>query len=268
MDFPFERIRHLLVDLDGVLYRGTTAIPGAPPFISWLRAQGIDFRLVTNNATLTPGQYASKVAGMGIEVSEDEIFTSALATALYLLEQRQNGQTAYAIGEDGLMDALRRANVRIVTERPDWVVVGLDRHVTYEKLAIAALALEAGARFVGTNPDTSLPTERGLAPGAGAILAALTATTGVEPIVIGKPQPLMLRLAMEQLGGTVHDTAMIGDRLDTDIQGANALGLSSVLVLTGVSTRAELAVSIADPTIVVENLEELTRRWRESSRPS
>jgi 4-nitrophenyl phosphatase len=261
MTFPFDRIRHLLIDLDGVLYLGNTATEHAAEFITWLRRRGIAFRLVTNNATLTPREYVNKLTSMGIDVGPDEIFTSALAASTYLQQQGNGAQTAYAIGEDGLVAALEGANVQIVTERPDWVVVGLDRHVTYEKLAIAALAIESGARFIGTNPDTSLPTEQGLVPGAGAIQAALVATTGVQPTVIGKPQPLMLELAIRQMNASVEDTAMLGDRLDTDIRGANALAMPSILVLTGVSTRGDLAQSRSRPDLVVDDLAELIRLW-------
>ena len=261
MTFPFHHIRHLLVDLDGVLYRGDTALEGAQSFISFLHRKDIAVRLVTNNATLTPAQYVAKLEDMHIDAHEDEIFTSALATCLYLEDQSQRGKTAFVIGEDGLVDAMQRANIRPAKDRPDWVIVGLDRQVTYEKLSIAALAIQAGARFLGTNPDRSLPTEQGLVPGAGAILAALVATTGVEPIVVGKPEPLMLELAMKQLGGSVRDTAILGDRLDTDIQAANALGMPSILVLTGVSTRADLEKGSIKPSLVARDLPELITIW-------
>jgi 4-nitrophenyl phosphatase len=155
--------------------------------------------------------------------------------------------------------------MRVAEDGPDWVIVGLDRHLTYERLTVAALALQRGARFLATNGDTSLPTERGLVPGAGAILAALTATTGQQPIVIGKPQPLMLQLAMEAVGGSLEDTIMLGDRLDTDIGAAEALGIPSILVLTGVSTRSDLAYSRVQPTLVVETLDELMQLWMQQS---
>lgn len=262
MALNFGGIRHLLIDLDGVLYVGTTALPGAQAFISWLRTRAIGFRLVTNNATLTPGGYVSKLGAMGVEVTEDEVFTSALATALYLRKQR-GVQTAYVIGEEGLSAALRGAQVEFESVRPDWVIVGLDRKLTYDKLATAALALQNGARFLGTNPDLSLPVEGGLVPGAGAIQAALSAATGREPTVIGKPETLMLELAMSQIGGSLHDTVMLGDRLDTDIQGAVSLGIESVMVLTGVSSLRDVDASPAKPTQVVENLAELMRLWTE-----
>jgi 4-nitrophenyl phosphatase len=261
MSIPFERVRALLIDLDGVLYRGVTAIPDAAAFIAWLRHNGLAFRLVTNNATLTPRQYVEKLAGMGIDVHPEEIFTSALAAALYLRREGAEGATAYAIGEAGLLEALAGIGIRIGEDHPDWVVVGLDRTLTYEKLAIAALAIAGGARFVGTNPDTSLPTERGLMPGAGAIQAALVATTGLQPTVIGKPQPLMLQLALENLGCSIEETVMLGDRLNTDIQGAAAIGMRSILVLTGVSTRGELATSPVQPDLVVNTLTDLMAAW-------
>jgi 4-nitrophenyl phosphatase len=198
---------------------------------------------------------------MGITVEEEEVFTSALATALYLQQNGEAGKSAYLIGEEGLHAAMHDVGMRVVDDGPEWVIVGLDRDLTYERLTVAALALEQGARFLATNGDTSLPTERGLVPGAGAILAALTATTGQQPIVIGKPQPLMLQLAMDAVGGSVENTVMLGDRLNTDIGAAQALGIPSILVLTGVSTRADLAHSQIQPTLVVDNLNELMRLW-------
>lgn len=258
---PLRAIRHLLIDLDGVLYLGNSAIPGAVDFIAWLRTRGLGFRLVTNNATLTPEQYVDKLALMGIRVAAEEVFTSSLATALYLQAEGARGQRAYVIGERGLQRALANAGIKIQESEPEWVVVGLDRSLTYDKLKHATLAIAAGARFVGTNPDTSLPAAEGLLPGAGSILAAITAATGVTPRVIGKPQPTMLELAMEALGGTLSNCAMLGDRLDTDIEGAVRFGMPSIMVLTGVSTRVDLVTSPFQPTLVVENLIELMAVW-------
>ena len=261
MSFPFASTRHLLIDLDGVLYRGLQALDGASDFIAWLRSHEIPVRLLTNNSTLTPEQYVEKLAGMGISVDRQEVLTSSIATALYLQGLGASGQRAHAIGEEGLMHALQDAGMILSQDGADWVVAGLDRHVTYEQLSAAALAIEAGARFVGTNPDRSLPTEIGLQPGAGALQAALTATTGVEPTVIGKPRPQMYELAMASMGSTAADTAMLGDRLDTDIEGAAAVGMPSILVLTGVSTAEDLKRSDVRPTLVVRDLRELMRLW-------
>lgn len=261
MTVSLASVRHLLIDLDGVIYRGDMALPHARRFVEWLRTRSIAFRLVTNNATLTPQQYTEKLARMGISVTPEEIFTSALATGMYLSRQATPGETVLVVGEDGLEEAAEAADLKQVDEDADWVVVGLDRNLTYDKLARAALSIERGAHFVGSNPDTSYPSERGLVPGAGALLSALQATTGVEPVVIGKPKPLMLELAMQHLGGSVTDTAMLGDRLDTDIRAANGLGMPSILVLTGVSTRAELARTTDRPDLVVADLAELMERW-------
>ncbi len=255
------RIRHLLIDLDGVLYRGNTALPGAQEFIAFLRRKGIPFRLVTNNSSRTPEQAVQKLAGIGIEAQAGEIFSSALATGIYLREHVDGTETAQVVGEAGLRQAVEKSGLRLVEEGGDWVVVGLDRKATYEMLARAALALEGGARFVGSNPDSSFPTERGLVPGAGALLAALVTTTGREPTVIGKPHPLLLELAMKDCGGTLNDTAMLGDRLDTDIAAAERIGMKSILILTGVSTRSDLEKTSTPPDLVVENLQQLMDAW-------
>lgn len=261
MTFPFRRVRHLLVDLDGVVYRGETALPGAAEFLQFLHRRGITFRLVTNNATLTPAQFLQKLGRMGIEIGEDEIFTSSLATGMFLKEQADGTHTAYVIGEDGLKQAVQQAGLDLVTDDPDWLIVGLDRSVTYDILARGALAVERGARFVGTNPDLSYPTEQGLLPGAGSLIGVIQDASGVAPTIIGKPKPLLLELAMKSLDGTLTDTAMLGDRLDTDIEAAQSLGMPSILVLTGVSTRGDLAGSAIQPDLVVDDLAGLMRQW-------
>ncbi|MGH2447540.1 MAG: HAD-IIA family hydrolase [Chloroflexota bacterium] len=260
-NFPFDRIRHLLVDLDGVFYRGDAPLPGGREFIDWLRHEHIGFRMVTNNSTLTPDQYVVKLGAMGIRVKADEIFTSALATARFLRQQNAEGNTALVIGEEGLRQALADEGIRFVDDRPDWVIVGLDKSLTYDRLTAAALAIEAGARFLATNADASFPIPQGLAPGTGAILAALEATTGKRPSIVGKPRPTILELAMRSLGGTTDDTAMLGDRLDTDIAAANVLGMPSILVFTGVSTRAELDDTPYHPNLAIDNLTDLQDTW-------
>ena len=259
-EFPFHDIRYLLIDIDGVLKRGDEMLPAANRFIDWLRERQIGFRLVSNNATRTPGEAAKSLASSGIPVAAADFLTSAIATALYL-HKHDPEASVYVVGQEGLHIALQQAGIRLTEDNPDYVVVGLDRTLTYEKLARASLFIEKGARFIGTNPDTSFPTERGLEPGAGALLAALTAATGKQPLIIGKPEPFMLELAMQQLGGTQRDTAVLGDRLDTDIFGAERLELASILVLTGVSTRDELKTSPIKPDLIVSNLSELMKKW-------
>lgn len=261
MTIALGRIRHLLIDLDGVIYRGNTVLPGAAEFLAFLRGKQVSFRLVTNNATRTPEQAVQKLADMGIEAQAGEIFSSAMATGIYLREHVDGTETALVVGETGLRQAVEESGLQVVDEGGDWVVVGLDRQATYDTLARAALALERGARFVGSNPDTSFPTERGLVPGAGALLAALVATTGREPTVIGKPQPLLLELAMKDCRGAPDDTAMLGDRLDTDIAAAERTGMKSILVLTGVSSRSDLEKTATPPDLVVENLQQLMDAW-------
>jgi len=228
----------------------------------------VPFRLLTNNSTLTPDQNGVYLRRMGIVVDVADILTSALATAAYLHREGAAGQTAYVVGEAGLQTALVETGLVLAdsSSRVDWVVVGLDRRLTYRKLEEAALALQRGARFVASNSDLSLPVEDGLIPGAGAILAAITATTGCRPLVIGKPEPRMLELAMKALGGTVRDTAMLGDRLDTDVEAAARANMTSILALTGVSTRQDLARSSIQPDLVVDDLPELLRLW-DRSRP-
>jgi 4-nitrophenyl phosphatase len=262
-DARLGAIRALLIDMDGVLVRGDQLLAGATDLLSWLERRGIGFRLLTNNSTLTPELNSQRLAGLGLTVPAERIFTSSQATAMYLNNHGVAGQSAYVIGEIGLRSAL--ADIGLETpEAPDatdWVVTGLDRHVTYENLKTAALCLQRGARWVATNSDSSLPVEAGLVPGAGALQAAITATTGQKPGVIGKPEPHMLAMAAESLKVPPDRTAMLGDRLDTDIAAAAAAGMTSILVLTGVSNRADLSESAVQPTIVVEDLPSMMGAW-------
>jgi len=255
-------IKHLIIDMDGVLYCGREPLPGAKEFLSRLRRQGVPFILATNNSTLTPTQYVAKLGAMDIEVTEDRILTSGQATALYLSQVAQPAARVYAIGEAGLLSALREQGFVFTDEDVDFVVVGLDRELTYEKLEIATLAIRVGATFIGTNPDTTLPTEQGLVPGTGATLAALEAATGISPLTIGKPQPILLRLAMEKVGVTPEGTAIIGDRLETDVLGGKEAGLTTILVLSGISDREELATSPYQPDLVFDSIGDLHQAWR------
>jgi 4-nitrophenyl phosphatase len=246
--------RGFLVDLDGVVYHGDRVIPGAPPFFRFLRARGIPFLLTTNNSTLLPGQYVEKVARMDIEVSEDEVLASADATASYLKQQGPAGARVYVIGESGLKSAIEAAGLVLAETDVHYVVVGLDRELTYQKLTTAVRLLRAGAAFVGPNPDTTLPTDDGIIPGAGSFQAAITAATGVRPLIIGKPEPTMLVIGSERLGLRAAETAIIGDRLDTDIVGGYRAGLQTLLVLTGVSTREDARAAEVKPDWIFEDL--------------
>lgn len=255
-------IKNLVIDMDGVLYRGQRRLRGAQGLLSHLHAEGVPFILATNNSTLTPRRYVAKLKAMDIQVTEDRILTSGQATALYLSQVAPPGARVYAIGEEGLISALKEQGFLLTDEDVDFVVVGMDRQLTYEKLKIAALAIRAGATFIGTNPDTTLPTEQGLLPGNGASLVALEAATDVSPLVIGKPQPTLLRLAMERMNAAPDTTAIIGDRLETDILGGKNADLTTILVLTGISMREELDVSPYQPDLVFEDIGHLLRAWR------
>lgn len=252
-------IRHLLIDMDGVLFRGATALPGATEFLPWLTRRGIGFMLLTNNSTLTPVDNARRLQAMRISVDAANILTSSVATAKYLREQGAVGQKAIVIGEAGLVGPLQECGMLLTDDylEAQWVVIGLDRGVTYAKLRAACLAIEHGARFVAANADSSLPVEEGLIPGAGALQAVVTATTGRIPTVIGKPEPRMLETAMRQLGASPDTTAILGDRLDTDIASAHRAGLPSILVLTGVSTRSDAEHGDIRPDRVVDDLPSL-----------
>ena len=246
--------RGFLVDLDGVVYHGDRVIPGAPPFFRFLRERGIPFLLTTNNSTLLPRQYVEKVARMDIEVAESEVLASADATASYLRQQAPAGTRVYVIGESGLRDSIEAVGLTLAESDVQYVVVGLDRELNYQKLTTAVRLLRAGAAFVGPNPDTTLPVDDGIIPGAGSFHALLTAATGVRPLIIGKPEPTMLVIGAERLGLAPAETAIIGDRLDTDIVGGHRAGLQTILVLTGVSTRAEAADAEVKPDRVFEDL--------------
>lgn len=255
-------LRYVLVDMDGVIYRGSTPVPGARDFLRFARQQGIRFLLFTNNSSLTPEQYVAKLAGMGISVRPEEIFTSAQATALYLPELVPAGAPIYVIGEDGLQSALQQGGYRLVADRQvQAVVVGWDRQLNYDKLKLATLAIRDGAYFVATNPDMTFPSEEGIIPGNGAALAALEVSTDTKPIMVGKPERPIFDLALSRLGASREETAMIGDRPETDILGGQRAGLKTILVFSGVTDQARLDASGIEPDWVFEDLGTLAEAW-------
>jgi 4-nitrophenyl phosphatase len=261
------RIRHLIVDMDGVLWRGDKPMPGLQDFFVFLRQHGIDFVLATNNSSRLPEQYADKLAHFGVEVPVECVLTSAQAAAAYLAGFAPPGTHVYAIGDEGVRRALEQHGFVLTDAEAVYVVVGWDRQLTWVKLATAALLIHAGAGFIGTNPDTNYPTERGPVPGNGAQLAALETTTGVVPIVVGKPEPRMYEDALRRMGAHPGTTAVVGDRLDTDIAGGIRAGLTTVLVLSGVATEADLATSPVKPDLVCADIGELMRMWRDQLPP-
>jgi 4-nitrophenyl phosphatase len=256
-----RQLRHLIIDMDGVLYRGDEAIPGTEEFVRFLRGQGIGFVLATNNSTRTPQQYVRKLAGMGVTVYANEVLTSAQATASYLAGIAPPGTRVFVVGQDGLWTALREAGFDLVESDAEYVVAGMDFAICYERLAQAALLIRAGAQFIGTNPDRTFPSERGIVPGAGALLAFLEASTGVAPTVIGKPETAMIEQALARLRARPADTAMLGDRLETDILAGQRAGLHTLLVLSGVTTRQALSGSEIQPDLVFEDIGHLGQVW-------
>ena len=262
-------VKGLLIDMDGVLYRGQAPIPGAERFVAFLRCQGIPFLLLTNNSSLTTGQYIAKLRGMGIEVRAEEILTSAQATARYLAQREPEGARVYVIGREGLRQGLVERGFTLVEEEADYVVVGWDWELTFAQLKRATLLIRAGAHFIATNPDRTFPSEVGIIPGNGAILAALEAATDVQPLVIGKPQPAIFKLALAQLGldaGDVHrlGVAVLGDRLETDVVGGQRMGLATLFVLSGVTDEEELTQSSIKPDLVFDDVAHLQRVWMEA----
>ena len=267
MSTPEEltQVRSLIIDMDGVLYRGNAPIRGAGEFLDFLRQMDTPFLLLTNNSTLTAAQYVSKLARMGIEMEEDKILTSAEATAMYLARAAPPGTTVYAIGEDGVRMELEKQGF-VLRDGADvaYVVAGFDRRFTYQKMATATLAITSGATFIGTNPDKTFPSEFGLIPGAGAILAAIETATGTAPLIIGKPQPHIFELALQKLEAEPETAAIVGDRLDTDILGGHQLGLTTLLVLSGVTDAQQLASSSLTPDLVYGDIATFYHAWRDA----
>lgn len=255
------QIRNLLVDMDGVLYRGLLPLNGAAEFISFVQERGINLLLVTNNSTLTPEQFAERLAAMDMPVPPERIMTSGVATAAFLATQAPAGTRVNVVGEAALEHELEKRGFVIGGRESSYVVAGLDKGLTYEKLRIATLAIRDGATFIGTNPDKTYPMETDIIPGAGSILAALIAATDVQPLVVGKPEPLALQLALSQLGALPEETAILGDRIDTDVVGGQRAGLKTILVLTGISTAQEAEVCPTPPDWVFADLCALQAAW-------
>lgn len=251
----------LIIDMDGVLWRGGKPLPGLAAFFQALRQRSIRFILATNNATQTAQRVQAKLEEFGVQVEADEVLTCAVGTARYLAELVPPGSPVYAIGEAALKDALAEAgfDVRESSEGVAAVVVGMDFSLEYARLAEAAYALNEGAVFLGTNPDRSFPTERGEAPGNGALLAALEAATGRTPQIYGKPEPHMFQDCLRLMDQPADTTLAVGDRLDTDILGGANAGLQTALVLTGVTQRVDLEASEIQPSWVFKDLTELAQ---------
>ena len=254
-------IRALIIDADGVLWHGRRPLPGVSAFFDFLCARQIAFIIATNNSSRPASDVVERLAEMNVRITESQVLTSAEATARFLPRIVQRGARVFLIGGPGIMDMLTRAGYQLVEQGADVVVVGMDTTLTFEKLKRATLEIRRGAKFVGTNADKTFPSSEGIILGAGSILAALQAATDVAPIVIGKPERAMFDIAVEKMGVPREATAMLGDRLETDIEGAARAELKTILVLTGVTTREMLAQSAIQPDFVFGDLDALREGW-------
>jgi len=264
MTKALNQIRALLIDMDGVLWVGQKELPGVREFFAFLRARAIQFILVSNNATRRAAYTVERLQNMGVTIAPENVLTAADATRRWLTQKMPRVKRVFVVGESALQDALHDAQIECVERDADAVIVGLDRNLNYEKLKRATLEIRRGAQFIATNADRTLPTEEGLTPGAGSLVALIAAATDAEPFIIGKPYRPMFDLALEMAGAAMSETAMLGDRLDTDIDGAAAIGLTTLMVLTGVSTRAEAERNAYKPDFIFDNLIALRARWAET----
>ena len=251
-----EGIKNYLTDMDGVLVRGSTIIPGAAEFIQKLQAKNIPFLILTNNSLYTQRDLQVRLAYLGLQVPQEAIFTSALATAQFLHDQRPGGR-AFTIGESGLTTALHDIGYILTDQDPEYVVLGETTTYSFQRITRAIRFVNAGARFIATNPDVIGPGEGGDIPGTGAIATLISAATGVKPYYIGKPNPLMMRTALRTLNAHSEDSVMIGDRMDTDIESGLESGLRTILVLTGVTSREQVDRFPYRPTWIRESIAEV-----------
>ena len=257
-------VRTFVFDLDGVVYRGEQPLPGAVPTIETLRRLGHQVYFFTNNSTLTRSDYVRKLGRMGIPADPDHIMTSAYATALYLVEKGAQGASVFVVGEAGPREELKAVGMKLVedglSEKVDYVVVGMDRNFSYDMLMKAQQAILGGAKFIATNRDATFPLEAGrIVPGGGAMVAAIEVATGVTPVLIGKPETYAMRKVLELAGTTPENSVIIGDRLDTDVLVGKRIGATTVLVLTGITTEKDLrsAPPEMQPDVVIRSLSEM-----------
>ncbi|MGO4539027.1 TIGR01457 family HAD-type hydrolase [Paenibacillus sp. 2TAB19] len=250
----------LLIDLDGTIYHGSKRIEHADKLISELRDSGLAYKYVTNNSSATPEEVADRLRSMGILAEADDVCTSAQAAASYIAEQSP-GASVFVIGEKGLREAVSEAGLTITEDKPDYVLQGIDRAFNYTRLAMAVRYILEGATSIMTNPDLLLPTENGLQPGAGSIGAMLAAAGGKQPVIIGKPSPILMNYSLNRLGQSAEETWVIGDNIATDIAAGHASDCGTILVLTGLTNRdnydyyAEKAG--CKPDVICEQLDEL-----------
>ena len=251
-----REIRSWLMDMDGVLVHDDVAIPGAGEFIARLRELELPFLVLTNNSIYTRRDLAARLRKSGLEVPEEAIWTSALATAKFLETQRPGG-SAFVIGEAGLTTALHQSGYTLTERNPDYVVLGETRTYSFERIAQAIRLIVAGARFIATNPDPTGPTPDGPLPATGSVAALISRATGVAPYFVGKPNPLMMRSALNAIDAHSETTAMVGDRMDTDVVAGLEAGMHTVLVLTGSTSREEAERFPYRPSRIVDSVADL-----------
>jgi len=244
------------MDMDGVLVREHTIVPGADRFIARLRARDLPFLVLTNNSMYTPRDLAARLLATGLEVPEERIWTSAMATARFLEDQRPQG-SAFVVGETGLTTALHASGYTLTDRNPDYVVLGETRTYSFEQISRAIRLVAAGARFIATNPDPVGPTPDGPLPATGSVAALVSRATGGEPYFVGKPNPLMMRSALNAIDAHSESSAMVGDRMDTDIVSGLEAGMHTVLVLTGITSREEAERFPYRPSRIVDSIAEL-----------
>ncbi len=248
-----EAPKNYLMDMDGVLIRGSVMVPGADRFIEKLKKRAAKFLVLTNNPRYTPGDLSHRLQWIGLEIPPESIFTSAMAAARFLQAQKPGGK-AFVLGESGLTDAIHRVDYVITDLDPDYVVLGETGSYDIDLITKAMRLIQAGAHFIATNPDPSGPSESGLVPACGAMAAFIERATGVSPFFVGKPNPLMMRLALKYLGVHSENTVMMGDRMDTDIITGIEAGLETILVLTGVTRTEDVRRFPYQPTHIVQSV--------------
>ncbi len=245
-----------IMDMDGVIYHGNRLLPGATDFVKWLNDHGKSFLFLTNSSERTPRELQEKLKRLGLDVDETHFYTSALATAEFLSRQKP-GCSAYVIGEAGLYNALYERGITMNDTNPDYVVVGETRTYSYERIEKAGLLVQKGAKLIGCNPDLTGPTEVGIVPATGALIAPIELSTGVKPYFPGKPNPIMMRHAVKRIGMKSMDTLIIGDRMDTDILAGVEAAVDTALVLSGVTALEDVARFAYQPDMIFRGLDEI-----------
>ncbi|OHB64417.1 MAG: HAD family hydrolase [Planctomycetes bacterium RBG_13_60_9] len=249
--------RGFICDMDGVIYQGSRLLDASKGFVEWLKTEGKRFLFLTNSSARSPRELHQRLLHMGIEVGEDHFITSGMATAHFIAAQCPGGRV-YAIGDSGLYQALYEAGLSIDESKPDYVVVGETRSYSYEKIETAVLLVLAGAKLIGTNPDLTGPTEKGIGPACRALIAPIEMSTGRQAYFVGKPNPLIMRHALELLGCRREETAIIGDRMDTDIVAGIESGIDTALVLSGITKESDIARCAYKPHHILKDISEIS----------